>query len=138
MCLLYCNELFFPYVFEDVDSVTLGPEKLEGPNGSTLGEAVWLDPVVNWKHVQGKVQPCRIQSIVRSQETKICHTGGVMQSSLRGCQMTLLVRLLGHFVSPGGSPDGLGPWSSKLEPRTKQRRFSGSSSSFLISTSLVG
>ena len=67
MCLLFCNELFFPYAFEDVDNIILGLEKPEGPNGSTLGEAVWLDPVVNWKPVQGKVQPCRIQSIVRPQ-----------------------------------------------------------------------
>ena len=55
VCLLHCNELFFRHVFEEVDGVTLGPDRLEGPIGSTLGENLWLEPVVNFKPVQGKM-----------------------------------------------------------------------------------
>ena len=55
VCLLHCIELFFRHEFEEVDGVTLGPDKLEGPIGSTLGEDVWLDPVVNFKPVEGKM-----------------------------------------------------------------------------------
>ena len=36
VCQIHCNELFFRHMFEEVDGVTLGPEKLEGPIGSTL------------------------------------------------------------------------------------------------------
>ena len=46
VCLLHCNELFFQHVFEEIDGVTLGPEKLEGPIGRTLSEDIWLEPVV--------------------------------------------------------------------------------------------
>ena len=37
VCLLHCNELFFRHVFEEIDGVTLGPEKLEGLSVRTSG-----------------------------------------------------------------------------------------------------
>ena len=55
VCLLHGVELYFRHVFEEVDGVTLGPDKLEGPIGSTLGENLWLEPVVSFKPVQGKM-----------------------------------------------------------------------------------
>ena len=55
VCLLHCNELFFRHQFEEVDGVTLGPDKLEGPVGQTLGEPIWCEPVVDFKAVPGKM-----------------------------------------------------------------------------------
>ena len=55
VCLLHCNELFFRHIFEEVDGVTLGPDKLEGPVGRTLGEKIWLEPVVGFKAVEGRM-----------------------------------------------------------------------------------
>ena len=55
VCQIHCNELFFRHMFEEVDGVTLGPEKLEGPIGSTLDREIWLEPVVAFKPVEGKM-----------------------------------------------------------------------------------
>ena len=73
ICLLHHVELYFHHQFEEVDGKTLGPgeislfdfkdrdvthcfsDKLEGPVGSTLGEEIWRQPVVNFKAVSGKM-----------------------------------------------------------------------------------
>ena len=39
----------------DTDGVTKGPEKLSGPIGSTLGEDIWLQPVISFIAIPGKV-----------------------------------------------------------------------------------
>ena len=55
MCLLHFNELPFHHHFAEVDGSTLGPDRLEGPIGSTLGEDIWREPVVHFKAVPGKM-----------------------------------------------------------------------------------
>ena len=77
VCLLHCNELFFRHVFEEVDGVTLGPDKLEGPIGSTLSDDLWLEPVVNFKPVPGKM-PILPDSVVKelSRDQKLAYRWG--------------------------------------------------------------
>ena len=55
VCLLHHIELHFRNLFESVDGITVGPNKLEGPIGSTLGNEIWKEPVVNYRKVSGKM-----------------------------------------------------------------------------------
>ena len=80
VCLLHGVELFFRHVFEEIDGVTLGPDKLEGPFGSTLGENLCLEPVVSFKPVKGKMPSMPDDVLKNFQETKCLHTNGVMLS----------------------------------------------------------
>ena len=57
VCLLHCVELFFHHVFINVDGMTLGPDKLEGPIGRTLSGPIWEEPIVKFEPVPGKVLP---------------------------------------------------------------------------------
>ena len=55
ICGLHLNELLFWHILSETDGVTKGPDSLSGPVGSTLTEAVWKHPVVNFQKLSGKV-----------------------------------------------------------------------------------
>ena len=55
ICGLHMNELVFWHILCDTDGVTKGPDSLSGPVGSTLSKDVWLEPVVYFKALPGKV-----------------------------------------------------------------------------------
>ena len=55
ICGLHMNELVFWHILCETDGVTKGPDSLSGPVGSTLSDDIWLDPVVNYQPVPGKV-----------------------------------------------------------------------------------
>ena len=55
ICWLHRNELISWHILSATDSVTKGPDSLSGPVGSTLGEDIWLEPVVSFQTIDGKV-----------------------------------------------------------------------------------
>ena len=55
ICGLHMNELVFWHILCDTDGVTKGPDSLSGPVGSTLSGDIWLEPVVAFKPIAGKV-----------------------------------------------------------------------------------
>ena len=89
VCLLHCNELFFRHIFEEVDGVTLGPDKLEGPVGRTLGENIWCEPIVEFKAVEGRMP--LVPDFVRKDLSRD----------------QLLAYRWGHAVQSGDVPDDL-------------------------------
>ena len=82
VCLLHCNELFFRHQFEEVDGVTLGPDKLEGPVGKTLGEQIWYQPVVGFEAVAGKMPlvPDSVLKDLSRDQMLACRWGHAVQS----------------------------------------------------------
>jgi hypothetical protein len=89
VCALHFNELPFHHMFSEVDGRTLGPESLEGPIGSKLGEDIWLEPLVAFQPVPGKV-PNMPDSVL---------------TDLSRDQ--LLAYRWGHAIQSGKVPDGL-------------------------------
>ena len=55
ICGLHMNELVFWHILSATDGVTKGPDCLSGPVGSTLSEDIWLEPVVAFQPIAGKV-----------------------------------------------------------------------------------
>ena len=56
ICGLHLNELLFWHIISETDGVTKGPDCLSGPVGSTLHTDLWLQPVVAFKSLVGKVE----------------------------------------------------------------------------------
>ena len=55
ICGLHMNEFVFWHILCDTDGVTKGPDSLSGPVGSTLSGDIWLEPVVTFQPIPGKV-----------------------------------------------------------------------------------
>ena len=56
ICGLHLTELLFWHILSKTDGVTKGPDSLSGPVGATLHTDVWLDPVVSYQSLPGKVE----------------------------------------------------------------------------------
>ena len=82
-------ELYFHHVFTNVDGLTLGPDKLEGPIGRKLGGSIWREPVINFKPVPGKM-PTLPDAVVAglSRDQKLAYRWG-------------------HAIQTGEMPDNL-------------------------------
>ena len=55
ICGLHMNELVWWHILCHTDGVTKGPDSLSGPVGSTLSVDIWLEPVVSFQPLPGKV-----------------------------------------------------------------------------------
>ena len=55
ICGLHMNELLWWHILCETDGVTKGPDSMRGPVGSTLTEDIWLEDVVAFQAIPGKV-----------------------------------------------------------------------------------
>ena len=56
VCLLHLNELFLRHRQTELDGPTTGPQAWEGPIGGALVKDVWLEPVVSFSKMEGKIK----------------------------------------------------------------------------------
>ena len=64
ICGLHMSELIIWHILCETDGVTKGPDCLSGPVGSTLSGDIWLEPVVSYQPISGKV-PILPEEVVR-------------------------------------------------------------------------
>ena len=104
ICGLHLNELLWWHILLTADGGTSGPDRLSGPVGSLLHEAVWTQAVAKFAPIPGKVPTVPEEVVTKlSRDQKLAYRyshaaqSGIMPDDL-------VNQTIGPWSSPGGSP----------------------------------